>query len=188
MHQITESALESLGASIIEPMCSSYWNWGALEPGFSMKSSPCSLQLEKSSCSKEDPSQPKVNNFFFFEKKASGWVHHAARVRESLVSDSNLQQSREGYLTVCTSWPWCLSGTVSGTKLAFWESILNEWMILFIWTIKGQMILSPKPGVQSLQKADFNLKPVNPCSWSSRCPAAWELSCWDAEPKWTPSQ
>ena len=31
-----------------------------------MKSGPCSLQLEKVVCSKEDLAQPKINNFFFF--------------------------------------------------------------------------------------------------------------------------
>ena len=34
-----------------------------------MKSGPCSLQLEKVMCSKEDLAQPKINNFFFFLRK-----------------------------------------------------------------------------------------------------------------------
>ena len=34
-----------------------------------LESSPCSLQLEKATCSSEDPAQPKINKYFFFKKK-----------------------------------------------------------------------------------------------------------------------
>lgn len=46
---------------------------------------------------------------------------------------SDYSPTEEGrHLPACTSRP-----TVPGARLAFWKYILNEWMILFVWKIKG---------------------------------------------------
>ena len=131
VHYSIEPVLQSLGTTTAEPSCHTCWSpcsptRGAAtmrNPQRTMKSSPCSPQLEESPCSKEDPAQPKINKIKKQQRKQS-WL--IARCPGECLSSLGAQRwggedLKDGGDSRMESWGALTSG------LSVWDQGMGGW-------------------------------------------------------------